>query len=164
MISMIAAVGKNNELGYKNDLIWHLPGDLKFFKETTLNHKVFMGYFTYLSLPFKLPNRDNFVFTDPQFGEANLKTGFIETNFEEVLEKYLDSEEEVFIIGGAYTYEYFLKYAKRIYLTKIDDSKNADVYFPKMDCSLYNETLLKTGSDNSINYKHYLYERKNEIK
>ena len=47
MISIIAAIGKNGELGKNNDLIWHLPGDLKFFKETTLNHPVIMGYNTY---------------------------------------------------------------------------------------------------------------------
>ena len=61
MISIIAAIGKNGELGKNNDLIWHLPGDLKFFKETTLNHPVIMGYNTYLSIGKPLPKRKNIV-------------------------------------------------------------------------------------------------------
>ena len=68
-ISMIACVGKNLELGKNNDLIWHLPNDLKYFKKVTTNHVVVMGKNTFKSLPKILPNRKNIVLTFPDDSE-----------------------------------------------------------------------------------------------
>ncbi len=72
MITIIAAIGKNNELGKNNDLIWHLPYDLKFFKEKTLNHAVVMGLNTYKSIGKPLPSRENIVLTDQPLEDEGL--------------------------------------------------------------------------------------------
>lgn len=158
-ISMIACIGKNLELGKNNDLIWHLPNDLKFFKETTIGKTVIMGRRTFESLPGKLPKRRNVVLmlkTEEPIPDVDIYYDIPS------LLKELD-EEEVFIIGGASIYKQFLPLAKKLYLTEVDAScPDASVYFPKFDKNLYTRTVLKTNSDNGINYEHVLYER-NEI-
>ena len=83
-------------------------------------------------------------------------------SFEEVLEKYLNSEEEVFIIGGESLYNYFINYAQNIYLTKVYANAVADKYFPSFDENNYNQTLLGENKENNLEYKHILYRRKNE--
>ena len=126
MISMIASVGKNRELGIDNRLIWKIPRDMKFFRDTTMGHKVIMGRKTYESLPGYLPGREMIVL-DFNKVEGNVSTMY---SVEEVLDNYLDSPEEVFIIGGTSIYKQFIKYATRLYLTEIDESCHlADVYW-----------------------------------
>ena len=127
MISLIAAVGKNNELGLDNHLIFNIPGDLKFFRNTTLGKTVIMGRKTYESIGKPLPKRINIVVSN-SLKETDGIT--IINSFEEVLEKYLNSEEEVFIIGGESLYNYFINYAQNIYLTKVYANAVADKYFP----------------------------------
>ena len=105
MISLIAAVGKNNELGLDNHLIFNIPGDLKFFRNTTIGKTVIMGRKTYESIGKPLPKRINIVVSN-SLKETDGIT--IINSFEEVLEKYLNSEEEVFIIGGESLYNYFI--------------------------------------------------------
>lgn len=151
MISLIAAIGKNRELGKDNDLLWHLKGDLKYFKEVTTNHTVVMGRKTYESIGKPLPNRENIVITRSNIdGVKTIK------NPEEVLKM----DGEVFIIGGASIYEYFIKYASRLYLTLIDDDKDADVYFPYFDESLYEKKTIGQNRENDIEYTFVLYERR----
>ena len=139
MISLIAAVGKNNELGLDNHLIFNIPGDLKFFRNTTLGKTVIMGRKTYESIGKLLPKRINIVVSN-SLKETDGIT--IINSFEEVLEKYLNSEEEVFIIGGESLYNYFINYAQNIYLTKVYANAVADKYFPSFDENNYNQTLL----------------------
>ena len=159
MISLIAAVGKNNELGLDNHLIFNIPGDLKFFRNTTLGKTVIMGRKTYESIGKPLPKRINIVVSN-SLKETDGIT--IINSFEEVLEKYLNSEEEVFIIGGESLYNYFINYAQNIYLTKVYANAVADKYFPSFDESNYNQTLLGENKENNLEYKHILYRRKNE--
>lgn len=159
MISLIAAVGKNNELGLDNHLIFNIPGDLKFFRNTTLGKTVIMGRKTYESIGKPLPKRINIVVSN-SLKETDGIT--IINSFEEVLEKYLNSEEEVFIIGGESLYNYFINYAQNIYLTKIYANAVADKYFPSFDENNYNQTLLGENKENNLEYKHILYRRKNE--
>lgn len=159
MISLIAAVGKNNELGLDNHLIFNIPGDLKFFRNTTLGKTVVMGRKTYESIGKPLPKRINIVVSNTM-KETDGVT--IINSFEEVLEKYLNSDEEVFIIGGESLYNYFINYAQNIYLTKVYASANADKYFPSFDESNYDQTLLGENKENNLEYKHILYRRKNE--
>lgn len=159
MISLIAAVGKNNELGLDNHLIFNIPGDLKFFRNTTLGKTVIMGRKTYESIGKPLPKRINIVVSN-SLKETDGIT--IINSFEEVLEKYLNSEEEVFIIGGESLYNYFINYAQNIYLTKVYANAVADKYFPSFDENNYNQTLLGENKDNNLEYKHILYRRKNE--
>lgn len=159
MISLIAAVGKNNELGLDNHLIFNIPGDLKFFRNTTLGKTVIMGRKTYESIGKPLPKRINIVVSN-SLKETDGIT--IINSLEEVLEKYLNSEEEVFIIGGESLYNYFINYAQNIYLTKVYANAVADKYFPSFDENIYNQTLLGENKENNLEYKHILYRRKNE--
>ena len=159
MISLIAAVGKNNELGLDNHLIFNIPGDLKFFRNTTLGKTVIMGRKTYESIGKPLPKRINIVVSN-SLKETDGIT--IINSFEEVLEKYLNSEEEVFIIGGESLYNYSINYAQNIYLTKVYANAVADKYFPSFDENNYNQTLLGENKENNLEYKHILYRRKNE--
>lgn len=159
MISLIAAVGKNNELGLDNHLIFNIPGDLKFLRNTTLGKTVIMGRKTYESIGKPLPKRINIVVSN-SLKETDGIT--IINSFEEVLEKYLNSEEEVFIIGGESLYNYFINYAQNIYLTKVYANAVADKYFPSFDENNYNQTLLGENKENNLEYKHILYRRKNE--
>ena len=156
MISIIAAIGKNNELGLNNDLIWHLPNDLKFFKEKTLNQNIVMGYNTFVSLGRVLPSRKHIVLS---FEKVKLPLEVIQFNNLEDLNNYI-KDKDVFIIGGASMYKQFIDKADRLYLTEIDNTHKADVYFPNFDKSLFDKKILGTNSDNGINYTFTLYERK----
>lgn len=157
MINMIAAIGKNNELGYKNKLIWNLPNDLKIFKETTMGKPIVMGYNTFLSLPKILPGRKHIVLS---FNKVELPSEVeLFTNIEDVLE-YIKQYDEVFIIGGASIYKAFISYVDKLYLTEIDATSTADAYFPNFDKSMYNKKILANNEDNGIKYEHVLYERK----
>lgn len=160
-LSMIACVGKNLELGKNNDLIWHLPNDLKYFKKVTDGHVVVMGKNTFKSLPKVLPNRKNIVLTFPDDEEILPDELEVFHGIEEFLESYKDYQDEVFIIGGASIYKQFLKYADNLYLTEVDmESDQADVYFPKFDKSLYNKEIVLENSDNGVKYTHVIYRRK----
>ncbi len=157
-IVIIAAIGKNNELGKKNGLIWHLPLDLKFFKEKTMNKTVIMGENTFKSLPRLLPGRKHIVLTynDVSFGEEV----DVYKNIDDVLKKYKDIPEEIFIIGGGQIYKAFLPYADKMYLTEIDDSDaDAEVFFPKFDRNEWCKTVIDEIVDNGIRCQHIEYKR-----
>ena len=157
-ISLIAAIGKNNELGKNNKLIWNLPGDMKFFRETTTNHTVIMGYNTYLSIGRPLPNRRNVVLTSKDINDENI---YVYHKIDDLIKNEV-KDEEVFVIGGSSLYNYFYDLADKMYLTLIDDEDSmADTYFPNIDYNMWNQTLLLENEDNGIKYKHVLFERKN---
>ncbi len=159
MIKIIAAVGRNNELGKNNDLIWHLPGDLKFFKKQTEGKIVAMGRNTFNSLPKKLPNRTHIVLSDVE--DFNKSTNDVQvmydvTNF--VRKCLLEAEaNDLYIIGGASIYKLFVGFADEIYLTEIEDSAEADVYFPSFNKSQFTREILGMGEDNGIKYTHVRY-------
>ena len=158
MISMIASVGRNMELGKNNNLIWHFKDDMKFFKETTMGHKVIMGRKTYESLPGSLPGREMIVISTKTVDE---NVQFID-NINSIVDKYKDSDEEIFIIGGASIYKEFMTYAGRLYLTEIDAySKDADTFFPKFNKKEWNMMVLDEKEQDDIKFKICLYERKN---
>ena len=159
-LSMIACVGKNLELGKNNDLIWHLPNDLKYFKKVTDGQVVVMGKNTFKSLPKVLPNRKNVVLTFPDDEEVLPNEVEVFHGIEEFLESYKDYPDEVFIIGGASIYKQFLKYADTLYLTEVDSESLADVYFPEFDKTLYKKEIVLENSDNDIKYTHVIYRRK----
>ena len=155
-ISIIAAVGRNLELGKKNDLIWHFKQDMKFFKETTLGHTVIMGRKTFESLPKALPNRLNVVITSDK--GYNAENAVVVSSVEEAL-KYCENDES-FILGGGMIYKELLPYADKLYLTEIEDScEDADTFFPSFDKEKYNRTVLKSLYENSIAFSHIIYEK-----
>ena len=156
--SIIAAIGKNRELGKDNDLIWSLPNDLKFFREVTSHHTIVMGRNTFESLPRMLPNRKHIVLTSRD-GLPNEVEVYKE--LKQILERYKDTEEEIFIIGGASIYTQFLEHSSKLYLTEIDATEEtASVYFPEFDKEQYDREVLKENEDNGISYKHVLYIKK----
>jgi len=141
MISIIASVGQNLELGYKNDLIWRVKGDLAHFKRTTSGHTVVMGQNTYESLGRPLPDRRNIVITlDPDYKVEGAEV--VHTIDDAIA--LLDKNEESFIIGGGSIYRAFLPFADRLYLTEVEDSfPDADTYFPSFDKKEYTRTKLR---------------------
>ncbi len=158
-LSMIAAVGKNNELGKNNGLIWHLKEDLKFFRDITSNSTVVMGLNTFYSLPKMLPNRKHIVFSIDDVSLPEEVT--IYHNINDFLNDYKDYNEEIFVIGGGMIYKDFIDYVDKIYLTEINGSDNtATVYFPKFNKNDFYKEILSNNEENALKYKHVLYRRK----
>ena len=148
---MIACIGKNNELGKNSDLVFHFKRDMQFFRETTLNHTIVMGRKTFES--FKngaLPKRKNIIITSSI--KKQPENTEIANSIQDIVNKYQDSEEEIFIIGGASIYSAFLPYAKKLYLTEVDAYTDADVYFPEFDKTKYDKIILEKGVENDINF------------
>lgn len=134
-ISLIAAIGKNRELGRENKLIFDLKKDMAHFKEKTFGHVVIMGRKTFESIGHALPNRTNIVITRDSSFMLHNSSAKIVHSIEEALDlakKY--EEEEVFVIGGAQIYEAFLPYADKLYLTIVDkEVEDADAFFPEYE-------------------------------
>ena len=138
MISLIAAIGKNNELGKGNTLLWHLPADMKHFKDITTLHPVIMGRKTFESIGKPLPNRRNIVITR----NVNYKKDGVELvySLSEALDLFPDQNEEIFIIGGAELYRQTMPVADKLYITHINaEDKNADAFFPEIIPIVWNE-------------------------
>lgn len=155
MFSIIAAVGKNNELGKKGDLIFHIKEDMQFFKDTTTGHTVVMGFKTWESLPKKLPNRKNIVVS---FEEIEGPDEYV-TDLVQFIKDNENTNEEIFVIGGGSIYAQFIDHAKRIYLTEIDgEDSEADVFFPTFDKSKYKRTVLQKGNSGKLSYEMCRYE------
>ncbi len=143
MFTLIAAIGRSNELGKDGDLIWHLPSDMKFFRKTTSGHTIIMGRKTFDSLGGVLPKRHHVVLThaDESYFPEEVE---VFHDFAEVYRKYLNDGEENFIIGGGEIYSLFLPYADKMYLTQVDDTFfSADTYFPEFDPEDWNVTDLQ---------------------
>lgn len=157
-LSLIAAVGKNRELGKNNALIWHFKEDMKFFRKVTDNKTIIMGRKCFESLPGLLPNRKHIILTTND--DYKVDKALIMHDVKSALEYIKNTDEECFIIGGAKIYELFLPYCDRLYLTEIDDSNDADVYFPKIDYELYDKEIIDEKCENNINYRFVLYRRK----
>lgn len=156
MFSIIAAIGKNRELGKGGDLVFHLKDDMKFFRETTTGHKIVMGRKTWESLPGKLKNRTNIVISSHDITDADEHYSSIE----DFIKKYENTDEEIFIIGGSSIYNAFLPYAKNLYLTEIDFSADADVFFPEFNKSNYSREVIKKGSEDELDYSIVKYTKK----
>ena len=157
-ISMIACVGKNLELGKNNDLLWHLPNDLKYFKKVTSGKTVIMGRRTFESLPGILPKRRNIVLQMPE--ESEIVGVEIFNDIPSIIDT-IKNEDEAFIIGGASIYRQFLDYADKLYLTEVhEECLDAEVYFPKFNKDLYNKIIVGNNEDNGIKYDFAVYEKK----
>ena len=158
MFSLIAAVGTNYEIGVANKLIWNIPEDLKYFKQTTLNHKVVMGRKTYESIGKALPKRENFVITSKII---NLPNVYVVTNLEEFIRSNKDTDEEIFIIGGSSIYEQFLPYATKLYLTEIEENcKEVDAFFPEFEKNEYLKNTISSNECGDIKYSFNIYIKK----
>ena len=160
-ITMIAAIGKNNELGKNGDLIWRFKEDMQFFKEQTMSKPMAMGYNTFYSLRGgkPLPGRQHIVLTSKKLEENPQIT--IVRSVDELLKYIEEYKDEVMVIGGAKVYSTMLEYADKLVLTEVDaEDKEADVYFPKFNKEEWNSEVLSSHEENNIKYKHLVYTRK----
>ena len=157
-VSLIVAISKNRVIGKDNDLIWHLPKDMKFFKDTTLGHHVIMGRKNFESIPHKyspLPNRTNIVVTRQTNYTAK---GCIVVNcIEDALKiAQKNGDTEPFIIGGGQIYKIALKLdlVDKIYLTKIWHTFDGDVFFPELDKSWKETSRVINNADEKHKYNY----------
>lgn len=129
MITMIAAVGENNELGKDNDLVWHLPDDFKRFKLLTTGHHIIMGRKTFESFPKPLPNRTHIVITRNR--DYHPDHVIVVHSMEQALE-IASGDDRPFIIGGGEIYKIGMEVASCIELTRVQGTFEADTYFPEI--------------------------------
>lgn len=134
-ISIIAAMGRNHEIGYQNALLWRLPNDMKFFRATTMGKPILVGRKTFESFGGKpLPGRSNIVITQDKNYHCEGATVVHSINDALAAGKAATtSTDEIMIIGGASFYEQLLPLADRLYLTYVDGEFTADSWFPKFD-------------------------------
>ena len=135
-IKLIVAVSENNVIGVKNDLPWHLPNDMDFFKKTTLNSCVIMGKNNFLSIPEKfrpLKNRINIILTRNK--SFNAKECLIANDLKAAIKLAKKAKKNIFIIGGGMVYKDALTQGlvDIIYLTRIHAQIKGDVFFPELD-------------------------------
>lgn len=155
-ISLILSVGRNNEIGKDNELIWHFHEDMKFFRETTTGNTVIMGRKTFESLPKVLPNRRNIVISSNR--DLKINGAEVVHSVEEALEAA--AGERIFVIGGGKIYAEFLPLADSIYLTEINDvCPDADTFFPQFDKTLYSRAVLAEHEENGISFQHVIYKK-----
>ncbi len=157
MISLIVAVAENNVIGKDNTLIWHLPADMKYFKEKTTGHTIITGRKNYESIPEKfrpLPNRTNIVITRQK--DYNASGAIVCNTIESAIERAKQNNDtEIFIIGGAEIYKQSLHLADKIYLTKIKHHFEGDAFFPEINFNEWKETERTAGiTDEKNKYPH----------
>lgn len=159
-LSLIAAIGKNRELGRDNKLIFDLKKDMAYFREKTRGHTVIMGRRTFESIGRALPERLNIVVSRDK--EFNTHHGVkIVSSIEDALElAKKHEEEEVFVIGGAQIYEAFMPFADRLYLTIVDkEVSDADAFFPEYEND-FKKIINSTGDEeNGVNFTFVTFER-----
>lgn len=164
MISIIAAISDDYGIGYRNNLLWHIPEDMKRFRKLTLGRTVIMGKKTWESLPRKpLPGRKNIVVTDDP--NEIIEFGITAYSIEDALSK-CGRNEEVFIIGGSSIYRQFMPMADMLYITHVHKTTLADVYFPEIDPDVWEvverEEFNNDGT-NGIPYTYIVYKRKLDL-
>lgn len=160
MFVIIAAIGKNRELGKDGKLLWRLPEDMKFFKETTMGHAVLMGRKTWESLPSgALPGRKNYVVTREK-AIADDQVALI-NNLSEFVSAHASDEEKIFVIGGGMVYWEMMKYADELILTEVDaEDKTADTFFPEFDKNEWEKEVIG-GSDRApLKFEFVRYKRR----
>ena len=138
MTTIVVAMGEKNEIGSDNQLLWHLPKDLKHFKELTSGHPIIMGRKTYESIGKALPNRTNIVISRKKnwFEEGILIVGSIK----EAVKFAKKIDENVFIIGGGNIYEQTMEVADKLEVTLVKAQLEADTFFPKIDSKIWKLT------------------------
>ncbi len=135
-ISLVVAVSENNVIGKDNQLLWHLPNDLKFFKNTTWGMPVIMGRKTFDSMGKPLVGRTNIVITrqDDWTAEGVMACSSLE---EAMKAAAATDAKEAFVIGGGQIYKQSIGIADRIYLTRVHTNIGGDTFFPEVDTNLF---------------------------
>ena len=160
-ISIIVAIARNNAIGLNNELLWHIPNDLKRFKKITAGHSVIMGKRTLASLPNgPLPKRRNIILSDIPY---DCIEGCETVNSISAAIELIKNEEEVFIIGGGSVYNQFLPLAHKLYLTIVEKDFEADTFFteiPFNDWELIEKEVVDNDPANDFVYRFETYIRK----
>ena len=164
MTTIVVAMGLKNEIGADNKLLWHLPTDLKNFKELTSNHPIIMGRKTYESIGKPLPNRTNIVVSRKKdwFEEDILIVGSIK----EAIKFAKKIDEDIFIIGGGNIYEQTLEVTDKLEVTQVKAELEADVFFPKIDEKIWqktNEICHEKDDKNEYDFCFQTWERKKPL-
>ena len=154
MITIIAAIAKNNALGLNNQLIWHLPNDLKRFKKVTLGHHVIMGRKTFESLGRPLPNRTTIIVTRDKNYVA--EKCIVVNSIEEAL-KSAKQDDNPFILGGAEIYRQALPLADELDITWVHKNFKADAFFPEIDFKIWREISREDFKEDSVNKYDYSF-------
>lgn len=162
MITIIAAIAKDNALGKDNDLIWHLPADLKRFKKVTSGHHILMGRNTFESIGKPLPNRTTIIITR---NKNYFKEGCLIAHSLEEAIALVENDDSIFIIGGAQIYKEAIKkdLVDRLDITKVHHAFDADVFFPEIDLNIWEETNredFKADEKNKFDYSFLSYQKK----
>lgn len=153
-VSIVVAIAENNAIGKNNQLLWHLPADLKHFKQITTGHTIVMGRKTFDSIGRPLPNRRNIVVTRT----AGLQIPGAEVTHSIAAALALCTEEgEVFIIGGSEIYTSALSLTDRVYLTRVHASYDADAFFPEIDFDTWKETDIEKHLPDEKNHVAYTF-------
>ena len=159
-ISIIVAIAQNHAIGKDNQLLWHIPADLKRFKKLTTGHTIVMGKRTFYSLPLRpLPNRHSIVITDIEGEQIEGCTMAYSIN--EAIEK-MDSDKENFIIGGGSVYRQFLPYAQQLYLTIVEKDFDADTFL-EIDLSGWEVVEREDHPEEELPYYYINLKRKADV-
>lgn len=162
MISLIVAMDKNRLIGKENQLPWHIPQDLAYFKKITLNHKIVMGRKTFESIGRPLPGRENIILTrDPSYSQEGCT---IMHSIDEIMMLSSGSDEEIFVIGGAEIFKEILSNSNRLYITEIDHEFDGDTYFPETVDTEWKIISTEKGikdEKNPYEFKFVVYEKIN---
>lgn len=161
-IIIIVAMDKNNAIGNKGKLLWHIPKDLQWLKTQTMGHVIVMGRNSYNDIITytkgkPLIGRTNVVLTSKN---SNFHSDFVVLNsIEDVLIKY-SKEDKIFILGGGSIYKSFLPLADEVIITHVDAEFEADTFFPKFNYSEFKITFEEANKENGLNFKFVKYEKK----
>ena len=161
MIHLLVAKSDNNVIGQDNQLIWHLPNDLKHFKEITTGHPIIMGRKTFESIGRILPNRTNIIITRNR--NYSIENAKVAHSLNEALELAKEIDENIFIIGGGKIYEQAIDFADILEVTEVHENFEGDTYFPEIDLNVWKEiSRIKQYKDekNEFDYSFVRYERK----
>ncbi len=159
-ISIIVAIASNYAIGKDNDLLWHISDDLKRFKRITSGHPVVMGKNTFFSLPFRpLPKRRNIVLTD--IAGEQIDGCEMAYSIEDSIE-LMDANQENFIMGGGSIYKQFMPLAQKLYITRVHQDFDADIFFPEIDESIWKLTEkidMEPEKEGSFSFTYEIWER-----
>jgi dihydrofolate reductase len=154
-VKFIAAIDNKRGLAKGDEnMPWHLPGDLKYFKDKTSGQKVLMGFNTHMSLPGPLPGRDNLVLNSRG---ADLRKGFISVSNQEITQLL---QGEIWVIGGASLFAQLIGRADELYLTQIDADFNCDKFFPEYESSFERVEHTEPSSEAGQKYAFEVWQQK----
>jgi dihydrofolate reductase len=160
-ISFVVAASENNVIGKDNRLLWHLPNDMKFFKNTTWGMPVIMGRKTFESLGKPLAGRTNIVMTRDK--EWTAKGTTVSSNIEEAMKAAAETDaKEAFVIGGGEIFKQVLPQANRVYLTRVHTKLEGDAFFPELpakDWKLLSQLDFTADAKHAFAYSFQVWQR-----